>query len=298
MPNKKKLECHHQISEMRIYRLFSAFETIHKGWLTAFAIGAVILIGAMDFVTGVELSLSLFYLIPVGMAAWTLGRKAGLIFSILSTSIWLGSNLLSGLAFSNLFVGIWNTLVRLGFFSVVAALLAELRHALEEERLLTNTDILTGAMNRRSFNEITERRMIVSEVNRKPYTLAYIDLDDFKDFNERRGSAAGDMVLKTVADVLRKQVRREDLLARLGGDEFAVLLSDAGQDTAKVITQRLLGNLREKMEFHEWEITFRVGVLTFLTMPLSADQMVSMTAALMDEASAGGRDTVSYSTYA
>lgn len=282
---------------MRIYRLFSAFETIKKGWLTAISIGVVIFVGAMDLATGTGLSFSLFYLIPVGMTAWILGRKTGLMFSVLSAGIWLASNLLSGLVFSSLFVGIWNTLIRLGFFSVVAMLLSELRHALEEERLLTNTDILTGAMNRRSFNEIAERRMIVSEVNRKPYTLAYIDLDDFKDFNERRGNATGDMVLKTVADVLRKQIRQGDLLARLGDDEFAVLLSDTGQETAQGITQRLLGNLRERTEFHEWEITFSIGVLTFLTMPLSADQMVSMTKALMHEARADGRDAVRFSTY-
>jgi diguanylate cyclase (GGDEF)-like protein len=282
---------------MRIYRLFAALETFRKGWLTAAGIGVVFLLGFMDFATGFELSFSFFYLIPVAMAAWAMGRKAGLAFSVLCASVWLTSNLLSGQTSSSPFIGVWNTLLRFGFYAVVTVLLAELRHTLEEERLLANTDPLTGAMNRRSFNEIAEKKMIVSEVNRKPYTLVYIDLDDFKSINDRRGHAEGDMVLKTVADVLHKQIRQGDLLARLGGDEFAVLLADTGQETAKNIVQRLQKALLEKMKFHEWEITFSFGVLTFLTMPVSVDQMVSLTNALMHEAKTGDKNAVRYSVH-
>lgn len=283
---------------MRIYRLFTALETFKKGQLSAIGVGVVILLGIMDFATGFELSFSFFYLIPVAMAAWAMGRKAGLAFSVVCASVWLTSNLLSGQTISSVFIGVWNTLLRFGFYAVVTVLLAELRHALEEERLLANTDLLTGAMNRRSFNELAEKKMIVSEVNRKPYTLVYIDLDDFKIINDRRGHAEGDMVLKTVADVLQKQIRHGDLLARLGGDEFAVLLGDTGQETATKIVQRLQRELLEKMKFHEWEITFSLGVMTFLTMPVSVDQMVSLTNALMYEAKADGKDAVRYSTHA
>lgn len=283
---------------MRIYRLFTALETFKKGQLSAIGVGVVILLGIMDFATGFELSFSFFYLIPVAMAAWAMGRKAGLAFSVVCASVWLTSNLLSGQTISSIFIGVWNTLLRFGFYAVVTVLLAELRHALEEERLLANTDLLTGAMNRRSFNELAEKKMIVSEVNRKPYTLVYIDLDDFKIINDRRGHAEGDMVLKTVADVLQKQIRHGDLLARLGGDEFAVLLGDTGQETATKIVQRLQRELLEKMKFHEWEITFSLGVMTFLTMPVSVDQMVSLTNALMYEAKADGKDAVRYSTHA
>lgn len=265
--------------------------------MTVLATGVVLILGILDYFTGFELSISFFYLIPITMAAWGFGKNMGLLFSVFCAIVWLSSNMLSGLVFSNIFIGAWNTLLRFGFFGVVATLLVELRHAVEEERLLANTDPLTGVMNRRSFNEIAEKRMIVSEVNRKPYTLAYIDLDDFTEINDRYGPAAGDMVLKTVADVLHKQIRQGDLLARLGEHEFAILLNNTAQETARTITQRLQGSLREKMKFHEWEIAFSIGVMTFLTMPLSADQMVSLSEALMYEAKSEGRDAVRYSTY-
>lgn len=286
-----------KFSEIRVYRLLNSLEALSKGWLTVLATGVVLILGILDYFTGFELSISFFYLIPITMAAWGFGKNMGLLFSVFCAIVWLSSNMLSGLVFSNIFIGAWNTLLRFGFFGVVATLLVELRHAVEEERLLANTDPLTGVMNRRSFNEIAEKRMIVSEVNRKPYTLAYIDLDDFTEINDRYGPAAGDMVLKTVADVLHKQIRQGDLLARLGEHEFAILLNNTAQETARTITQRLQGSLREKMKFHEWEIAFSIGVMTFLTMPLSADQMVSLSEALMYEAKSEGRDAVRYSTY-
>jgi len=199
--------------------------------------------------------------------------------------------------FSTVIVGAWNTLIRFGFFAVVAILLSELRKALEEERLLANTDPLTGALNRRSFNEITEKKMIVAEVNRRSYTMVYIDVDNFKMVNDKLGHAVGDLVLKSVVDTIQAQIRNSDLLARLGGDEFAILLTDIDQDQAKPIAERLQSSLLKSMNYNEWEITFSIGVLTVLSMPESADKLVSMADALMYEAKGKGKNAVQYSVY-
>jgi hypothetical protein len=165
--NEKKFTI--QPSKMRIYRLLRCARDSQKGVVDCgLEPGWCSFLALWTYATGFELSFSFFYLIPVAMAAWAMGRKAGLAFSVLCASVWLTSNLLSGQTSSNSpFIGVWNTLLRFGFYAVVTVLLAELRHTLEEERLLANTDPLTGAMNRRSFNEIAEKKMIVSEVNRK-----------------------------------------------------------------------------------------------------------------------------------
>lgn len=261
------------------------------------AIGVVFVLGVIDYATGFELSFSFFYLMPVTMVAWAVGRNAGLTFSVLSASVWLTSNLLSGENIPNIFIGVWNTLIRFGFYSVVTILLTELRHALEEERLLANTDPLTGALNRRSFNEIAEKRMIISEVNRHPYTMVYIDLDNFKTVNDKLGHAVGDLVLKFVVDTILKQIRNTDFLARLGGDEFAILLTDMDQKHAQSLVQRLQSALLEKMKFNEWDVTFSIGVLTVLSMPESVDRLVSMTDALMYDIKGKGKNAVQYSVY-
>ena len=139
--------------------------------------------------------------------------------------------------------------------------------------------------------------MIVSEVNRRPYTVAYIDLDHLKTINDEHGHATGDLVLKTVVDTIRKQIRNGDLLARLGGDEFAILLTDMDEADAKRIVPRLQLALLKQMKTNEWEITFSIGVLTFLTMPASADSMISLANALMYEVKTDGRNAIKYSTY-
>ena len=125
-----------RLNEIRIYRLLTALEAIPKGWLYVILFGSVFILGIVDYATGIELSISFFYLVPVAIAAWVLGKYGGLNYSVLCATVWLVSNLLSGQTFSNIFVGVWNTLTRFGFYGVVTILLAELRNALEEERLL------------------------------------------------------------------------------------------------------------------------------------------------------------------
>jgi len=283
---------------MRLYRLLASLESVSKIRLNAMIIGTILGLGTIDYLTGTELSMSFFYLIPVSMAAWALGRYSGFTYSVASAAIWLISNVLSGETFSIALIGVWNTLIRFGFFGVVTVLLTELHIALESERLLANTDPLTGALNRRSFNEIAEKKMIAAELNRRPYTVVYIDLDDFKIINDKFGHAIGDRVLKAVADSIQGQIRSTDFLARLGGDEFALLLIDLGQEGAHRIVQRLHQALLDKMKIHAWDqVTFSIGVLTFLTMPASVDEMVSLTDMLMYEVKSGGKNAIQYSVY-
>ena len=284
-------------NEIRIYRFLTALEAISKGWLNAIILGSVMILGLVDYFTGVELSLSFFYLIPVSMAAWALGKYSGLSYSVLSATAWLVSNSFSGQTYSNIFVGVWNTLIRFGFYGVVTILLAELRNALEEERLLANTDPLTGTLNRRSFKEITEKKMVMSEVNQRPYSMVYMDLDNFKTINDKLGHATGDRVLKTVADTIHTQIRTTDYLARLGGDEFAILLTDIDQEHSETIVRRILARLLDTMKPNGWEITFSVGVLTVLSMPESSEQLVSLADALMYEVKTRGKNAIQFSTF-
>lgn len=284
-------------SELKIYRTLASLELLSKNRLTAAAFVLVLILGFIDYHTGFELSVSFFYLIPVTMAAWAINRKAGLTFSVLSATVWLTSNLLSGQNFTTLFIGVWNTLIRFGFYATVTVLLTELKHALEEERLLANTDPLTGALNRRSFNNIAEKRMIIAEVNRRPYTMVYIDLDNFKAVNDTLGHAVGDKVLKSVVTTIQTQIRSSDFLARLGGDEFAILLTDLDQEQAKAIVERIQASLIERMKSNGWGITFSVGVLTVLSMPESVDKLVSATDALMYQVKSKGKNAIQYSTF-
>jgi diguanylate cyclase (GGDEF)-like protein len=115
---------------------------------------------------------------------------------------------------------------------------SDYHHALDTQ---ANTDSLTGLMNRAAFSTAVELGL-VTQPDR--VTLLYIDLDDFKNVNDGLGHAAGDELLRHVADRMREAVRAGDYCARIGGDEFAVLLQDSRDDgvayAPDVIAQRLI----------------------------------------------------------
>ncbi len=114
--------------------------------------------------------------------------------------------------------------------------------ALERDALVARlarearTDPLTGLANRRHWQDQAPRDLRRAARHGQTATLALIDLDDFKRFNDTKGHAAGDALLRATAARWRSQLRESDLLARVGGDEFALLaVADAGEDAATVV---------------------------------------------------------------
>jgi len=93
-------------------------------------------------------------------------------------------------------------------------------------RRLSTTDQLTGALNRRAFEQLVPEILAEARERRRDVSLMYFDIDDFKRYNDNFGHAAGDEVLRESIDVLRESIRTGDLVFRLGGDEFVVLFCD------------------------------------------------------------------------
>ncbi len=185
-----------------------------------------LVLGFLDYITGYELSFSVFYLLPVAIAAWYIGLEAAVLVSCASAATWQISNYLAGEVFSSPAIPFWNAITRLGFFLVVSILFTRLRKALDHERSLARIDFLTGVLNSRAFDQIAAAEIQRSDRYGHPLTLAYLDLDNFKTINDEFGHSTGDELLKTVAVTIHDNLRSSDYVARLGGDEFAILMTE------------------------------------------------------------------------
>lgn len=105
---------------------------------------------------------------------------------------------------------------------------------------LAMTDYLTGLANRAQFERTLNSEMAHSRRTGEPFTVLYMDLDDFKGVNDTFGHAAGDEVLCEVARRMSDQVRAEDLLARLGGDEFGLFMRQSVEDSPESLANRIV----------------------------------------------------------
>ena len=139
------------------------------------------------------------------------------------------------------------------------------------------TDPLTGLANRRHLVETLEREVARARRFRHPISLLIIDVDDFKRINDSQGHMQGDVVLETVAEVVREGTRSIDVPARYGGDELAVVLVETDREGALILGERLADRMRattvQLREGGSMAVTISLGVATI---PDSADTLDSL----------------------
>lgn len=117
----------------------------------------------------------------------------------------------------------------------------------------------------------------------------YLDIDNFKTVNDTQGHSEGDHLLRQVASTLTTAVREIDTVARLGGDEFGLLLPETGGDAAVTVATKISAGLKVQVEQH-WPVTFSIGMVTYLTAPESADEMIRVADTLMYEVKDSGKN--------
>jgi diguanylate cyclase (GGDEF)-like protein len=268
----------------------------HLFWASA-GLACVALLGIVDYLTGYEISFSLFYLAPIALVSWYANRKLGLGISILSALTWLSAEIAAGQTYSHPAIFAWNTLIRFGFFVIVTYLVSELSEVHGREVTLARTDPLSGAINARYFTELLEMEIARSRRYRAPFTLAYIDLDNFKVINDRSGHDTGDEVIRFIVCELKSRLRRVDVVARLGGDEFGLLLPGTDEIAARTVMPRLHTHLTQQMSSQGWPVTFSIGAVACRVVPESAREIIKVADQLMYQVKNSTKNDMRFAIY-
>jgi diguanylate cyclase (GGDEF)-like protein len=178
----------------------------------------------------------------------------------------------------------------------VAFLLMQTERADATAKLLASTDPLTGAYNRRTFLDLMEKELSRARRFDSPVSLVILDIDHFKRINDNHGHLVGDRVLQRFANVVRAELRKEDVLVRYGGEEFCVLVPDVAGPGAVTLAERIRAAVaREPFVFEgiEVPVTTSAGVAARIDEgPESVDRLVNRADEALYIAKRRGRNRV------
>jgi len=178
----------------------------------------------------------------------------------------------------------------------------DISHQKETEsnlRELANHDPLTGISNRRYFVELASHEFDLTKRRSTPLSIAVMDVDSFKQINDRHGHAVGDEVLKSLCKAAKTFLRKTDIFARIGGEEFAILLPDTNLDAAAALAEHLRKSIAEsRFMLSSGEISYAVsiGVTVMKSTDISIDDCLMKADGAMYKAKQNGRNRVEVDT--
>ncbi len=189
------------------------------------------------------------YLLVIITSALTLGKLATMLEMtlIVACFILLGEHSTSSMLTLAYIGGLAGQLAPMILVAYITTMFsADIRYGLNQARLLSETDELTGLYNMRGFSILADRLFAQAVRYNRPASLLMIDADNLKEINDGHGHEAGNRLIKLLAKSIADELRQTDVLARYGGDEFVVLLPETSPQRAVEVAQRIVRAVSEE----------------------------------------------------
>lgn len=285
------------LSEPGLARMLRAPWSASSKWTLPVCIALLVLVGVVDSLMTANLSFWAIYLAPVGCAAWMEGSRAGYGMALVTAMGIVLIEIATGTGVMGPGVLAWNVLQSLAAYAAAAGTVGFLRERMEEGRRFASIDPLTSLPNRGSFIAALDAELSRSSRYGRAFTLAYLDLDNFKEVNDLEGHDSGDQLLKRVAETMRNVTRQSDVLGRLGGDEFAALLPETTFGAGRMVLEKLYKELGVAMEEGRWPVTFSIGAVTFEAPVDSSREALRLTDGTMYAVKRAGKDGIQHAVW-
>ncbi|MBF0105060.1 MAG: GGDEF domain-containing protein [Deltaproteobacteria bacterium] len=286
-----------QLVKIRIERVSDFLSKRGTAFITALGLVILIITGIANTFVHQKLSLSVFYLVPVCLVTWYTTRYLGILFAFLGGVSLTLSHYETIVTYRQWIAHIWNSLGTVFFFCLMVLLLRLLKSRLEHEKGLAQLDPLTGAANRRSFYTTLSNEIERSKRYKHAFTVVFIDLDNFKEVNDKHGHQTGDQLLRLTTEKLKQNIRTCDFMARFGGDEFSILFPETNKERISVLISRIRFAILDTMKENDWPVTLSIGVATFQNPPDTVDEALGDVDRLMYSAKRKGKDMIEYGVY-
>jgi diguanylate cyclase (GGDEF)-like protein len=251
-------------------------------------------LGVIDYYMEPRFSFLIFYLFPICFVTWYAGRYCGVVISVVSTAAWIFADFLPMKKYEQPVISYWNMLSTFIVFLAISLMLSKLKQTLRIANDLARTDPVTDLPNRRAFSEFAGIELYRTNRYKRPFTIAYLDFDNLKQISEIHGIDTEDGCLRALAHVLSANVRSSDFLATLDRDVFAILLTETNEDQSKAVIEKLIGSLQELLGQEKWDITFSIGVVTYIRPPSTVAEMLKKADHMAHTAKREGRNRAHY----
>ncbi len=265
--------------------------------VTALSLGLIALVGIVDYLTGHSFQLDWLYLLPIALTAWFGNPWLGLVTGGAAALVWGWADWAAASVPSPWPEQIWNVLIHLATFQTLSLLISALKKQTGLLTVVAGQDYLTGLANRRTFYTEASQELSRSDRYGQIFSVAYLDVDNFKFVNDTYGHVVGDELLRQIAATLRQNTRRVDVVARLGGDEFGILLPATDANGARQTLLKLQRLILPAMAEFRWPVTFSMSVVTFSRPTSSVDELMRRVDEVMYTVKQQGQNNVIFAEW-